>query len=231
VAIGEGFDEVLASARAGDPAALTALYRDVAPLVLGYLRSNRVADADDVAGDVFVSLVQGLDAFSGTEQQFRSWLLTIAHRRMVDNVRRRVRQPEPVAIEATDQEPGHARDQQSPMPLEREVMTNLACRELADAMDELSDLQREAMMLRALADLSVPDIARVMDKPISAVKALLRRATANLAKALDGDGSLVGDRDGDTIVASGRRRRIDSRSASDHSVTARTSGSDGGSRR
>jgi len=182
--------------------------------VIGYLRGNRVNAAEDVAGDVFVSLVQGLGAFSGTEQQFRSWLLTITHRRMVDHVRRQVRRPEPVPLEAAD-------EQQTPT-LEREALTNLACRELADAMDELSELQREAMMLRALADLTVPEIARVMDKPESAVKALLRRATANLTKALKA--GAVAEVGGD--VVSGPRRRIGSRGVSDHVSSAGTSGSD-----
>jgi RNA polymerase sigma factor (sigma-70 family) len=182
VAIGEGFPDVLVAAQAGDPAALTTIYRDVSPLVLGYLRSNRVVDAEDVAGDVFVSLVQKISSFQGTEHQFRSWLLTITHRRMVDHIRREVRAPEPTPID----ERAHVSTSEPPST-EREALANLASHELTAAMDALSPLQRSVVMLRVLADLTVPEIARVMDKPESAVKALLRRAVANLSRAAKGD--------------------------------------------
>ena len=43
------------------------------------------------------------------------------------------------------------------------------------------------LLLRVLADLSVRDIATVVGKPESAVKALLRRATASLQRLLAGD--------------------------------------------
>src|SRR4051812_31962397 len=92
--LGPSFPEVLAGARRGDEQATARLYRDVAPLVLGYLRANRVRDAEDVAGDVFVSMVRSLARFTGDERQFRSWLLAITHRRMVDQVRRSQARPE-----------------------------------------------------------------------------------------------------------------------------------------
>ena len=181
MSIGAAFPDVLSAAQSGDRDALAALYRDTASLVIGYLRANRVSEAEDVAGDVFVSVVQGLDSFQGTEREFRSWLLTIAHRRMVDHIRRSTRRPPTVALDAADTAHAHT------LPLEHEVLMNLRCRALADAMDDLSPLQRSAVMLRALADLTVPETARVMGKPESAVKALLRRATANLARAMQAE--------------------------------------------
>lgn len=184
LAVGADFDKVLTLAQAGDRGALAEIYRDVAPLVLGYLRANRVDDVEDVAGDVFVSLVSNLGAFSGTERQFRSWLLTIAHRRTVDNVRRRVRRVEdPTANDEFESQVDPS------VSLEDDLMSTLRSKHIIDAIDELSALQRSAVMLRVLADLTVPEIARVMGKPESAVKALLRRATANLAKGLSGEGA------------------------------------------
>ena len=46
--------------------------------------------------------------------------------------------------------------------------------------------QRDVLYLRILADLSVPEIARVLDKPETAVKALLRRGLARLQRAVAG---------------------------------------------
>jgi RNA polymerase sigma-70 factor (ECF subfamily) len=177
VTLGPSFPEVLAAARRGDERAMTRLYRDVAPLVLGYLRANRLRDAEDVAGDVFVSMVRSLDRFTGDERQFHSWLLTIAHRRMVDHVRRLQVRPE----RATPDD-----SLEAGLPAARGAdelsLSEMESARMLAAVDALTPDQRAVVLLRALADLTVPEIARVVDKPETAVKALLRRAGARLAK-------------------------------------------------
>jgi RNA polymerase sigma factor (sigma-70 family) len=175
--IGSSFPEVLNAARRGDERAMTRLYRDVAPLVLGYLRANHVREAEDVAGEVFVSMVQSLGRFEGGERQFHSWLLTIAHRRMVDHVRRaRVRPEHPVPAEGI--EIGLA-----PVAgADEEGIDGVEAAHLLAAVDALTPDQRQVVLLRALADLTVTEIARVVGKPETAVKALLRRAVARLSR-------------------------------------------------
>jgi RNA polymerase sigma factor (sigma-70 family) len=175
--IGDSFPEVLAAARRGDERATARLYRDVAPLVLGYLRANRVREAEDVAGEVFVSMVRNLRRFSGDERQFHSWLLTIAHRRMVDDLRRSLVRPEdPAPLE------GMEAGLPSVAGAEEAVVDHLGTAQLLRAIDGLTPDQRQVVMLRALADLTVPEIARVVGKPETAVKALLRRAVARLSR-------------------------------------------------
>jgi RNA polymerase sigma factor (sigma-70 family) len=175
--LGESFPEVLRAARRGDQRAMARLYRDVAPLVLGYLRANRVRDAEDVAGEAFASMVKSLSRFEGGERQFHSWLLTIAHRRMVDHVRRsqiRTEQPAPMEGLEAGMAPAAAADEIG--------IGDLGAADLLAAVDALTPDQRSVVLLRALSDLTVPEISRVMGKPETAVKALLRRATARLAR-------------------------------------------------
>ena len=62
-------------------------------------------------------------------------------------------------------------------------MERLRTSGLLEAIEELTPDQRAVLYLRAVADLSVPDIARALDKPETAVKALLRRASASLSEA------------------------------------------------
>jgi RNA polymerase sigma-70 factor (ECF subfamily) len=175
--IGPSFPAVLDAARRGDERATARLYRDVAPLVLGYLRANHVREADDVAGDVFVSMVRSLGRFTGDEHQFHSWLLTIAHRRMVDHVRRAQVRPE---------QPAPDDHLEAAMPAatgaEETGIGGIEAAHLLGAVDGLTPDQRQVVLLRALADLTVPEIARVMGKPETAVKALLRRAVARLSR-------------------------------------------------
>jgi RNA polymerase sigma-70 factor (ECF subfamily) len=177
VTIGPAFGEVVRAAGRGDERAAARLYRDVAPLVLGYLRANGVRDAEDVASDVFVSMVRSLPRFSGGERQFQSWLLTIAHRRMVDHVRRsQVRAERPVPVDGIEAglPPAMAADEAG--------LGELEAAGLLAAVDALTPDQRAVLLLRALADLTVPEIARVVGKPETAVKALLRRGIARLTR-------------------------------------------------
>ena len=145
-------------------------------LVLGYLRANRVRDAEDVAGDVFVSMVRSLARFEGGERQFHSWLLTIAHHRMVDHLRRARARPDPVATDEIEA------DLPAAAGADETGLGDMAAAHLLAAVDALTPDQRQVVLLRALADLTVPDIAVVIGKPETAVKALLRRAGARLSR-------------------------------------------------
>jgi len=177
--IGESFPEVLRSAQAGDTDAIGRLYTDCSPRVLGFLRTQGIADHEDVAAEVFVSVVRNLPRFTGDEDDFRGWVFTIAQRRLIDERRRRGRRPEdPLGDRdlADVLDPGPA--------VEDEAMERLRTSGMLEAIEQLTPDQRAVLYLRAVGDLSVPDIARALDKPETAVKALLRRASAALAKRL-----------------------------------------------
>jgi RNA polymerase sigma factor (sigma-70 family) len=178
--IGPAFPEVLATAQSGEHAAIERLYRDVAPLVIGYLRANGASEPEDTASDVFVSMVTQIARFNGDEPHFRSWLLTITHRRLIDEFRKRSRRPEdPVPSDQLgDREPRITGD------VESDAMLRLRSRGVLESLDQLTQDQRAALMLRVLADLPVSTIADVMGKPETAVKALLRRASASLQRLL-----------------------------------------------
>ena len=79
------------AAQAGAPWAVEALYRDLHPSVLAFLRTGRSQEAEDLAADVFVDVAEGLGRFHGTEASFRSWVFTIAYRRLADLWRRAAR--------------------------------------------------------------------------------------------------------------------------------------------
>lgn len=177
--IGEEFPEVLRAAQEGDNDAIARLYLDCSPRVLGFLRTQGIADHEDVASEVFVSMVRNLSNFSGDEDAFRGWVFTIAQRRLIDERRRRGRRPEEPL------ETGDLADALGPGPtVEGEALERLRTSGLLEAIEQLTPDQRAVLYLRAVADLSVPDIARALDKPETAVKALLRRAAATLSRRM-----------------------------------------------
>jgi RNA polymerase sigma-70 factor (ECF subfamily) len=180
------FPSTVDAARRGDPSAIEALYRDTAPLVLGYLRANRASDPDDLTADVFVSMITSIGGFEGDERQFRSWLLTITHRRLVDAQRRWGRRHE----DPTDDDEFVGLSAAG-SGVEAEAMSRLQADGILAAIDELTTDQRAALLLRVVGDLAVRDVAIVMGKPETAVKALLRRAVATVGRRL---GPSYGDR-------------------------------------
>src|SRR4051794_10889198 len=95
------FDDVLVAAQAGAPWAFEVLYRDLAPAVTGYLRLHGAAEPDDLASETFLGVFTGLAGFRGDEAGLRAWVSTIAHRRLLDDWRRRSRRP-PIADEPGD---------------------------------------------------------------------------------------------------------------------------------
>jgi RNA polymerase sigma-70 factor, ECF subfamily len=170
--------DIVGAARDGDPAALEALYRDTAPAVLGYLRAQGAREPEDVASETFVGVVRGLRRFQGDEIAFRSWVFSIAHRRLIDERRglfRRRAEP----VDAADLPEPRGGD------VEDEAIARVGARWAHEAVARLTAEQRDVLLLRVLADLSVEDVARILDKSVGAVKSLQRRALLSLARHID----------------------------------------------
>ena len=151
------------------------VYEELSPVVLGYLRGRGARDAEDLTGDVFVSVAEGLGAFRGDRAALRRWVFTIAHNRLVDEFRRKRPSRESVVVEAARS----ALDDE--MPIDVEIL---------QALTSLTDEQREVVVLRFVADLPLKDVARIVGKRSGAVKMLQARGLAALALALTNEKSL-----------------------------------------
>lgn len=172
---GGSFDDVLLAARAGAEWAWKRIYDELAPKVVGYLRAHGSADPEDVAGEVFLQVVGGLPHFSGGEREFRAWAFTIAHRRLVDDLRRRHRRPvEAAPVEVVEQAAGAGGD------VEAEAQARIADAAVRAAIDALPPDQRSVVLLRIIGDLTIEEIARALGKRPGAVKALQRRGLRRL---------------------------------------------------
>ena len=169
---------VAASARDQAPGALETLYETYSPAVYGYVRGLGVPDPDDTVSEVFVSVVRALATFRGDEADFRRWLFTIAHRRAVDAHRRRGRRPE----QATD--PILLPEGIDTADSADEVAARLSPGPATRALAQLTPDQREVILLRVVADLSVADTAEVLGKQPGAIKTLQRRALASLRRLI-----------------------------------------------
>ncbi|MCA0218028.1 MAG: sigma-70 family RNA polymerase sigma factor [Actinobacteria bacterium] len=174
---GYPFDHVLIAAQQGAPWANTLLWAEYAPAVKAFLTARGSEEPEDLTSEVFLAVFDGLHAFSGDEPQFRSFVFTIAYRRLVDELRRRSRRGL-----HSPWSPGV--DGRAAASAEDEAFTRVGDDAARALLDGLPEDQRNVMVLRIVADLTVEQVAHVLGKRPGAVKALQRRALDSLRRKL-----------------------------------------------
>ena len=179
--IGEAFPSTLAAAQSGGSWAFDRLYQAFAPLVVGYLRMQGAADPEDLTNEVFLNVFTAVGSFAGDEGQFRSWMFTIAHRRLVDERRRAGRRPQ-IAAEQPDEQATAGGD------VEDEVLRRLSVERVRRLCDRLAPDQRDVLLLRMLSAMTVEQAAEALGKSPTAVKALQRRALAAIRRLIEREG-------------------------------------------
>jgi RNA polymerase sigma factor (sigma-70 family) len=175
---GPSLGHLVSDARRGSVAAFDDIYRRLAGQVSSYLRWHRASDPDGLTNDVFAQVHRNLSRFRGDEDRFRSWLFTIAHHKMIDDRRRASRQPR-VQDELGVEEYMGLGD------VEDDAFAALSEDSVRDMLTVLSPDQRDVVLLRIVADLSVDEVARMLGKREGAIKALQHRALAALRRHLD----------------------------------------------
>jgi RNA polymerase sigma factor (sigma-70 family) len=183
--LGVGFEEVLEAARQGAGWAFSRLYESLAGAVAGYARAQGALDPEDLTSEVFLAAFSKLASFAGNEAQFRSWVFTIAHRRIIDDRRARTRRPPPQPLEADGAGAHRGRTVES---AEDDAIEAMGMQRIRDVLDKLAPDQRDVIALRVIADLSVDDAAAALGKQPGAVKSLQRRALASLRRHLSAEG-------------------------------------------
>lgn len=179
--IGEAFPSALAAAQSGGSWAFDRLYQAFAPSVVGYLRMQGAADPEDLTNEVFLNVFTAIGSFAGDEGQFRSWMFTIAHRRLVDERRRAGRRPQM----ANEQPSDHANAGGN---VEDEVLRRLSVERVRRLCDRLAPDQRDVLLLRMLSAMTIEQAAEALGKSPTAVKALQRRALAAIRRLIESEG-------------------------------------------
>jgi RNA polymerase sigma factor (sigma-70 family) len=169
---------LVTAAKAGCAASFERIYRQLAGQVASYLRWHRASDPDGLTNDVFAQVHRNLAGFEGDEHGFRSWLFTIAHHRMIDDRRRASRQPQFQGDAGVDESLGCG-------DVEEDAFAAMARDRVLDLLAVLSQDQREVVLLRIVADLSVEEVAGMLGKSEGAIKALQHRAIAALRRHSD----------------------------------------------
>jgi RNA polymerase sigma-70 factor (ECF subfamily) len=178
-------EQLLAQAKQLDPTALRALHQRFYEPVARYIQF-KVGDrqtVEDLSGEVFVRVLEGLKRGYGWRETPQAWIMGIARNVVVDHYRKKERRVE-VALD--DQL--MAAEQSDPSYW---AAQNERQRQLRQALQQLTDEQRDVIVLRFLAEIDINGVAQAINKSPGAVKGLQYRALRALAVMM-GDVSTEG---------------------------------------
>ncbi len=146
-----------------------------------YVRIHSSMDAEDLAQEVFLRAYASLERLRQPES-FRPWLFSIALNLVRDFHRRSkvLRLVNPLRGPDEDQPPEPA-DTQAESALDG-VLRQEFWREINKFRNELPGKEREVFTLRFLDQLSIKEIAKVLDRAEGSVKSHLFRAVSKLRR-------------------------------------------------
>jgi RNA polymerase sigma-70 factor (ECF subfamily) len=176
-------DLVITQCRAGDELAWEALVREFQSRVYG-IAYHYISDADearDVAQEVFVRLYRNI-AGCPNSSLFVPWLIRISRNACIDRLRRKKARPPAQDIPSTDTKNLHSR-QQNP---EEQWVADSRKSLLHTALQSLSELNREVIVLKEIQGLSLKEISSLLAIPVGTVKSRSHRARLELAQKLAG---------------------------------------------
>lgn len=143
-------------------------------------------EAEDLAQNVFLQAWKARERYK-VSAKFSTWLFTIARNLSLNEIRRRTRHAaESMDATIDDGESDSARqfeDRDSAPPTEELIRSELE-RKVAEAVADLPENQRTAMLLAQDQEMSYEDIARVLDCSLSATKSIIFRARETLKQRL-----------------------------------------------
>jgi len=158
-----------------DPGALEEIYQALGPMVLAFItRLVGSSDAEDILQQVFLEVWRSRERFDPA-QRLEPWLLDIARKRSVDELRRRSRRRQQVdsAIRAA-----------TTIDVVQFANRYADAEAVRRAIGSLSDVEREAVVLAYFGQLSQQEIAARLGTPLGTVKARVFRGLRSLSAAL-----------------------------------------------
>lgn len=181
--------ELARRATAGDARAWDEIFRRHHPFVYRYIRA-RVAESEaaDLAADVFTSAVGVIGRYRG-ERPMLAWLYGIARHRVADHHRKTKRREPFIArlpgfgrlFSSSNEVDDFMPEATDPQGRPEAQLDRL---DLEQALQKLTDIQREVITLRYFAGLDTEEIAAAVGRKPSAIYSLEARALVRLRREI-----------------------------------------------
>lgn len=145
---------------------------------------NMEVYSEDICQETFYKAYKSLKTFRDEEATFSTWLYSIARNTALSELRKN--KYVEISLEDTATIP-----QISSLLLpEQELLKNERVQKVRDAINNLPEKQRSALILREYEQLDYKEIAYILDLTVSSVKSLLFRARIGIKSQLE---SYIGD--------------------------------------
>lgn len=135
-------------------------------------------DGDDATQEALIRIVRAIDRFDG-RSSFSTWAYRVASNAALDELRRRARRPALHVVDA-NHDPVE--------PIDESASRRVTASDDRDAIDQalrqLPDDFRVAVVLRDVADLDYDEIAETLGVPIGTVKSRIARGRRQLVHLL-----------------------------------------------
>ncbi len=169
----------------------TLLYRRYAPKVYGKCISilKDQTEAQDAVQDIFVKVMLNLSGFN-EKSQFSTWVYSITFNYCMDVVRKR-KKNKLLFSDDIERAPDVAEEE-----IPDSYFLDLSLPQLKEILDELPEGDRMVILYKYQDDMSIKDIAEIIDKTESATKMKIKRAkmkAAEISKRKFGDAELKGN--------------------------------------
>lgn len=168
---------VIERAKRGDSQAVSLIYQAYVGHIYRYVtyRVGSVQDAEDITGDVFIRMVEGLPAYEERGIPFEVWLYKIASARIADFYRKHGKQQQ---VELNE---NLKKDDVSPEQL---LVNEEEVGDLKGALHQLNEDEQIVLIMRFFERKSHQEVAMVIEKSVSAVKSIQHRALVKLASLM-----------------------------------------------
>jgi RNA polymerase sigma factor (sigma-70 family) len=155
--------------------------RRILAFIVHMLKSYHLEDmAEDLAQETFYKAYRSLQSFRDVEASFSTWLYTIARNTVLSELRKTHNTE--IYLDDSSQQP--ARIEMDRLP-EQELLRTERVYFVRQAINNLPEKQRTALILREYEQLDYKEIAVILDTTISSVKSLLFRARASIKLQLE----------------------------------------------
>lgn len=132
-------------------------------------------DAMDLAQETFIKAFNGLEGYR-EEYSFKSWVYTIASHHTIDFLRKKKQRKETDLLDIDRNKPY--------VPLIDSLIKDETMQRLDGEIDKLSENYRMVILLKHKEEMTIEEIAGIMEVPQGTVKVWLHRARAQLKKRM-----------------------------------------------
>jgi RNA polymerase sigma-70 factor (ECF subfamily) len=175
-------EELMVLVAGADPDAYAVLYdrHITAAYSLAHRICGEPAGADDATQEAMLAVWRSAGSYRSHLGSVRSWILTVAHHRAVDHVRRRTRTSERLVQDDEAAARLPAADDTEAQALDRE-----SSREVRALLGTLSAEQRRIVELAFYGGFSQTEVAGLLDLPLGTVKSRMRLALGKLRRMVE----------------------------------------------